>query len=316
MIIRKIQASQPDGFWLVTGAAALWGTTGVVTQLIYNIDSTTTLFVNLSRLVIATPVILIACWQVCGRGMFSIPRRDLLIMALSGLLMAISQAAYFAAVPAAGISIATLLTVCLAPLVVTVLALILKLETLTQRLIFALVCALIGSALLVSGGAHQSDGTPFDMPLGSLLAFVSAVTYAGVVICGRFVAERYNPLQITAVNFSIATLVMIAINAVSGFAPLHTVQGWLLVVYLGFVPTALAYWLLQTGLRSVSATAASILTMSEPLVAALLAWAIFGETLSLLGIVGAGILAVSMFFLSEKSSRANERKPHARVHDS
>lgn len=38
--------------------------------------------------------------------------------------------------------------------------------------------------------------------------------------------------------------------------------------------------------------------MMEPLVAALLAWALFGETLAIVGIVGAGLLALSIFFLS------------------
>jgi len=78
----------------------------------------------------------------------------------------------------------------------------------------------------------------------------------------------------------------------------HTSQGWLLVLYLGLVPTALAYLLFQTGLRSVSATAASIVSMLDPLVAALLAWLLFGETLAATGIAGALLLALSIFLLS------------------
>src|SRR4051812_43339153 len=117
--MRKIQSFQPDGFWLVTGAAILWGTIGVATQAIYNIDSTTSLFINLTRLLIATPIMITACWRVVGRAMFHIRRRDFLVMALSGTLLAISQAAYFAAIHYAGVTIATLLTICISPLVVT-----------------------------------------------------------------------------------------------------------------------------------------------------------------------------------------------------
>jgi DME family drug/metabolite transporter len=78
----------------------------------------------------------------------------------------------------------------------------------------------------------------------------------------------------------------------------HTAQGWLLVLYLGLVPTAFAYWMFQKGLRSVSATAASIVSMLDPVVAALLAWVLFGETLSASGIVGAALLLTSIFLLS------------------
>jgi drug/metabolite transporter, DME family len=300
--MHRIQTLQPDGFWFVSGAAALWGTIGVITQMIYNIDSTTFMFINLSRVLIATPVLLVACWRMGGRAMFSIPRRDFGVMALGGTLMAISQVSYFAALQATGISIATLLTICLSPLVTMCFGVLLKLETLTWRTAFALALALIGSALLVFGGGGQSPtGTEYNVVLGAVFSFVSAAGYAGVVICGRFLAGNYHPLQITAVNFGAGTLVLILINTITGFVLLHTAQGWLLLLYLGLIPTALAYWLFQTGLRSVSATAATIISMAEPLVAALLAWALFGETLATIGIIGAGLLILSIFFVSTKS---------------
>src|SRR5258708_16239443 len=145
--MRKMLMVQPGGLWLVTGAAILWGTIGVTTQAIYKNDTTTSLFLNLARLLIATPVLFVACWRIVGQSMFNIRRRDFQIMVLSGTFLAISQAAYFAAILAAGVTIATLLTLCIAPLVVTFLSVMLKFETLTRRIIFALVCAMIGRVL-------------------------------------------------------------------------------------------------------------------------------------------------------------------------
>jgi DME family drug/metabolite transporter len=126
--MRKLQTFQPDGFWLVTGAAILWGTIGVATQAIYNVDTTTSLFINLARMLIATPVLLVACWRVVGLEVFSIQRRDFLIMLLTGVLLAISHAAYFAAIRYTGVTIATLLTLCIAPLVVTCLSVLRNLK--------------------------------------------------------------------------------------------------------------------------------------------------------------------------------------------
>ena len=294
--MRKIQTFQPGGFWLVTGAAILWGTIGVATQAIYNNDSTTSLFLNLTRMLIAAPVLLVACWQVVGRTMFIIRRRDLLIMLLSGTLLALSQAAYFAAILDTGVTIATLLTMCIAPVVVTCVSVLLKFEALTRRIVIALICALIGSVLLV--GYHAPDGTHTHLLLGTALSLVAAITYACMIICGRFVAADYHPLQVTAVNFSAGALVLVLVNVASGIVVVHTLQGWLLVLYLGLVPTAFAYWLFQKGLRSVSATAASIVSMLDPLVAAVLAWLLFGETLAVTGIAGAGLLILSIFLLS------------------
>lgn len=294
--MQKRQKFQPDGLWLVTGAAILWGTIGVATQAIYNLDSTTSLFINLTRMLIATPVLLVACWRVVGQKMLNIQRRDFLIMLLSGTLLAISHAAYFAAIHYAGVTIATLLTICIAPLIVTCQSVFLKFESLTRQGIIALLGALSGSALLV--GFHSSEGTRYNILLGTCCALIAAASYGTVIVCGRFLAAEYHPLQVTAVTFGAGTLVLVLINLISGIIAVHTVQGWLLVLYLGLVPTAFAYWLFQMGLRSVSATAASIVSMLDPLVAALLAWGLFGETLAATGIVGALLLMLSIVLLS------------------
>jgi drug/metabolite transporter, DME family len=294
--MQKSQTLQPDGFWLVTGAAIIWGTIGVATQAIYNIDTTTSLFINLARMLIATPLLLGACWRVVGPKMFRIQTRDALIMLLIGVLLAISHATYFAAIRYSGVTIATLLTICLAPLVVTGFSVMMKLETLTKRRLIALLCALGGSVLLV--GLQAPEGTHENLLLGTLFALIAAVSYAGMIVGGRFLAADYHPLQVTAITFSAGTLVLVLINLVSGIVIVHTAQGWLLVAYLGLVPTALAYWLFQMGLRSVSATVASIVGLLDPLVAALLAWGLFGETLAPAGIAGAMLLMISIYLLS------------------
>jgi drug/metabolite transporter, DME family len=299
--MQKSQASQPDGFWLVTGAAIIWGTIGVATQAIYNIDTTTSLFINLARMLIATPVLLAACWRVVGSRMFRIKPRDTLIMLLTGTLLAISHATYFAAIRYSGVTIATLLTICLSPLVVTGLSVLLKFETLTRQTIIALLCALSGSVLLV--GLQAPEGSHENLLLGTLFALIAAVSYAGVIVGGRFLAADHHPLQVTAMTFSAGTLLLVLINLASGIVIMHTTQGWLLVAYLGLVPTALAYWLFQVGLRSVSATAASILGLLDPLVAALLAWALFGETLAASGMIGAVLLLLSIYLLSGHKSK-------------
>ena len=67
-----------------------------------------------------------------------------------------------------------------------------------------------------------------------------------------------------------------------------------MLLYLGCVPTALGYGFFQVGIRSMSATVASIVTMCEPLTAAILAWILFREELGPLGLLGAGFLLGAM----------------------
>ena len=72
---------------------------------------------------------------------------------------------------------------------------------------------------------------------------------------------------------------------------------------MGCIPTALAYVLFQAGMRSTPATLTSILTLAEPLTAAILAWLIFGERLSPLGILGALLLLCTIFLLARGENK-------------
>lgn len=278
-----------QGFWLVGLAAILWGTIGVATRGIYALDSTSSLFVNLGRLAIATPILVVACWRILGWKMFEIRQRDLMLMMLTGVMIALSQAAYFAAIRQVGVTIATLLALCTSPVIVAGISVLLKLERLTVKLLMALGCAIVGSILLVG---VQTE-LPQNIQNGVLYSLLCALFYAGMMVCGRFLANGYHPLQITSVSFGAGAVMLLALNLAGGLVVIRNLEGWLLLAYLGIVPTALAYWLFLAGMRHVSATTASIVALVDPLTAALLAWLLFGETLSASGLIGVVFLVMS-----------------------
>jgi drug/metabolite transporter, DME family len=80
----------------------------------------------------------------------------------------------------------------------------------------------------------------------------------------------------------------------TGLVVAYPARDWLILLYLGCIPTALAYGLFQVGMRSLSATVVSIVTLFEPLTAAFLAWILFGERLSPFGLLGALFLVGAM----------------------
>jgi DME family drug/metabolite transporter len=303
--MRKMNAFQPDGFWLVTGAAVLWGTIGVATQAIYNIDTTSSLFINLARMLLATPLLLFGAWRLLGRKMFAIQRRDRFILLLSGTLLAISHASYFIAIRYAGVTIATLITLCIAPIIVSSLGVVFKLEKMSQRFLMAFGMALLGTILLVG---FDNAGAGDNLLWGTVFSLLAAATYASVIVAGRFLAADYHPLQVTSLSFTIATILLFLVNLVNGFEPVQNSESWLWILYLGLVPSAFAYWIFQMGLRSVSASAASIIGMLDPLVAALLAWGFFGETLAPSSIFGAILLILSIFLLSREENASSKVK--------
>jgi DME family drug/metabolite transporter len=77
----------------------------------------------------------------------------------------------------------------------------------------------------------------------------------------------------------------------------YSVLGWGYLLYLGMIPTALAYSLYFRGMRHTSATAASIVTLMEPLTSTLLDCWLFGEQLGPLGSLGAVLLVTAIGLL-------------------
>jgi DME family drug/metabolite transporter len=75
-------------------------------------------------------------------------------------------------------------------------------------------------------------------------------------------------------------------------------------VYLGVVPTAVAYVVFGAGLRRVTATAAGIATLLEPLTAAALGVLVFGERLGAVSWAGATLLLGALGLLARSSSKS------------
>src|SRR5207248_5398334 len=100
--------------------------------------------------------------------------------------------------------------------------------------------------------------------------------------------------QINLVAVGTGALLLLLGASSTRLVVVYPAEGWLLLLYLACVPSVLGYALFQAGIRSLSATVASIVTMCEPLTAAVLAWILFHEELGLFGLLGAGFLLGAM----------------------
>jgi drug/metabolite transporter, DME family len=104
-------------------------------------------------------------------------------------------------------------------------------------------------------------------------------------------------LQISSVAFGTGTFLLLLCALPTRLVLVYPPAGWLIFLYLGVIPTALGYGLFQVGIRSISGTLASIVTMCEPLTAAVLAWLLFHEALGPSGLLGACLLLSAMLII-------------------
>lgn len=279
-------------FLLIVCASLSWGTVGVANQILYAHSTTNALSLAFWRLAIATPLFFLAIWILPGRRLFQVKHRDLAVMLLMGGLQALYQASYSAAISYTGVTISTLIALCAAPVIVALFSAFITRERLTPITLLALVGALGGTILLVAARSHPSGGSV--SLLGVCLAFLSACGYAGFILCGRLLTSRYHPLHINAIAFGTGALLLLCLALSTRLVVVYAAGDWLILLYLGCIPTAFAYGLFQVGIRSLSATVVSIVTLFEPLTAAVLAWIFFREQLSPLGLLGAILLLGAM----------------------
>lgn len=297
-IIATSRAGSLRGIGLIIIAAVLWGTVGVSTQALYQISTTDPLSIGFFRLALAALPLSIAAWRIVGPGAWRIPLPDLALMALIGAMLGLYQACFFAAIRATGVTLASLVTLCTAPVLVAAISVGLGRERMTRTIGLALAVALSGTALLV--GIYPGAVLPQASLIGVTFAFGSAFGYAVLAVAGRQLADRYHPIQVNAVAFTVGALLLLALALPGGLAVSYPTEGWLLLGYLGLIPSALAYGLFLSGMRTTGATVASIITLLEPLTATLLAAILFGERLGSLGLVGALLLLGAIGMLARR----------------
>jgi drug/metabolite transporter, DME family len=282
------------GFLLVVLAALCWGTSGFSGKIVADRTGLGPLDIAWHRMAIGAVVLLIAFTLTRRRraagtagNVPTLTRGTAARLVLVAAGLGAYQSAYFAAVASAGVSIATLVALGLAPLLIAVGATVLGHGRPDRATVVALVVALVGLVLLVGISAGADSGT--TVVLGALLAVGSALGYAVVTLAGAGVPAG---IPVTLAGFAGGALLLTPVALATGLRFTTDPVALLVLLYLGAVPSALAYGMFFSGLRSVPGAVASIVTLLEPLTATALATAFLGERLSP-GALAGGLLVLA-----------------------
>lgn len=299
------------GAVLIGIAAALWATTSIAAKFLFADSSLDALTLGWLRLMIAFPVFFFLMrWerrQLSSKARFRLTRRNLLTLLALGAFQAAYQSCYLLAVDLTGAGIATLIALCLSPVLVAIFSAPLLGERPGVVTILALMVAIIGTVMLVSGDVSVTGHWRFG---GIALAILAAFVYAGFTMTSRYSAGG-TPVFATAFGCFLtgAVTLLPVVWLDNGFAALSTLgtRDWLLVTYIGIVPTCVGYVCFFTGMKTTPATTSSIIVTLEPLFVALLAWLILGEVLGTLGLTGAIILTAAVIVASRSSAQLGKQ---------
>jgi drug/metabolite transporter (DMT)-like permease len=231
------------------------------------------------------------------RELRGISRRDIALgLGLGAAVYALQTGMYFTALERIDASLLSLLVYTF-PVIVAVAAVALGRERFDRRKALALCLASGGLALVVA-----SAGTGALDPLGTALGLATAVVYSGYILVGEAIASRVPARALGALVSTGAALTLTAGSAVTGQLQPERLSaagwGWLLV--LALVATVLALTLQFAGLRRVGPTTASIVSNAEPVVTVALAFAVFGELLAPLQLLGGALVLGGVLVLTTR----------------
>ncbi|MGW2638362.1 DMT family transporter [Streptomyces sp. NPDC001348] len=291
---------------IVAGAA--WGTAGAAASLVHRTSDIGAVTLSFWRCAAGLALLL------AGRLLRRRPRPAVtqplghrVLQALAnGVGLAVFQTAYFAAVSATGLAVATVVTLGAGPVLIALGARVALGERLGAAGAAAVGGALAGLAVLTFGGAGATV-----RPWGVLLALVSAAGYSLMTLLTRWWGQRGgNDASDAAVwAFGVTSLCLLPFALTEGLLPhtAHPLRVLWLLGYIAAVPTALAYALYFAGAAVVRAATVSVIMLLEPVSAAVLAVALLGEHLTASTVAGTVLMLGSVTGLAVAEARGARR---------
>lgn len=245
--------------------------------------------IALGRLLIGTALL---GMLVARRGWQPVARRDLLLIAASGVLwlalynLALNEAERHVDAGTASMLVNT------GPILIALFAGLFLGEGLPRRLLLGIAIA-FGGAIII--GLATQDATGGGSLFGIALCFVAAVAYALGVTVQKPATRQVSALQLTWIAFAVGMVVCLpflpglvteATAATSGPAAGGKL-GWL--VYLGVFPTTIGFTTWAYALSRTTAGRLGVTTYLVPPVAIGIAWLLLGEVPPALALVGGGL---------------------------
>jgi drug/metabolite transporter (DMT)-like permease len=179
-------------------------------------------------------------------------------------------------------------------------------EIITRRTISGFLLAVVG-AVLLSLGAQETDASPHPV-LGNVLELMAMVCATGYMLTLKRLCVRYSPWFLTAVQAATGSVFFLPSLFLPGTElPAHfSLEGALMILYLGAGITIGAYGLYNYGVSKIPAHQASAFTNLIPVITLALGWAILGERLTLLQYLASGVVLLGVILSQDRRAHREQ----------
>jgi drug/metabolite transporter (DMT)-like permease len=181
-------------------------------------------------------------------------------------------------------------------------------ERINARVLAGVLLGFGGLGLVFSEG--WSDLLKPEYRWGIAGCFGSCLTWSlGTVMAKRWNSPDVSPLLNAGLQITAGGLggFVLSLFWDKNWDIHHSTQGWLSIVYLIIFGSALAFTLYMYALKHLSASVSSLYTYINPVVAILLGWALLGESLSTLELVGMAVTIAGVWLVNAGAQAAPQK---------
>jgi drug/metabolite transporter (DMT)-like permease len=281
------------GYLQIAAASVLWGTMGIFGKLVFarGVGPTelTALRILISFSTVFVPMIFFK------RELLKIEWKDLPQLIVFGVFaVALQRLAFFYTVDLTTPTIAAMLFYTY-PIFVTVYSSIFLKEKATPSTLFAMILAFLGVALIVK--FYEVSKFNVNM-LGFAFGMLTSILFALYFLMAKKLRGRYTNWTLLVYGDGIGAVALLPALFHSSLKILsYPLQLWYLILVIAWLPSLTAYLLFSYALKYVKSAKGSILSLIEPLSAAVLSSTFLGETFEYLQLVGILLALVGILLL-------------------
>lgn len=168
-----------------------------------------------------------------------------------------------------------------------------------RRFVLALGLALAGAVMLMGGSLRLSS----DRVMGDSLSLLSGAFYGAYILTVGRSRPAVPATVLMLWSGTVASILVLPVAVALGETVLpQTAQGWGVLLGLALVTQVGGQGLIAWGLAHLPSSFGAVVLLLQPVVAALMAWILFGEALGPLELTGAGVVLLGMH-CARKASR-------------
>ncbi len=281
------EGSRLLGILSISSAAIIWGSNGVIVNLI-PLDAFAIAFFR----VFLASLVLLPFMIIFGRHDLTQIKSCWKPLLLNGFFLCLGWAFLFASMKLIPIAEAVLLNY-LAPVFTAILSPIILKEKLGKASIAALIMSFLGIYLI----SHEEMlyGGSQDL-LGIVYGLLAGLSYAGFIIVSKKLREGHSSLITAFYSYAFAAIFLAAISR--PMMPSLSAMEWTLLLILSGVNTCSAVTLYLFGLAMIEAHRAVVLAYLEPLSAAIMGALFLGQLLGPVDILGGALIILSGYIVA------------------